>query len=146
VVRGLHDATGGPIAVGMDGSVSSDAALGIAFEAAQLRGTGVVAVHAYVPPAVTALPYSVIETSERQLLEATVAGWKEKYPSVKVEALLANGRTAPALIGLSRTAQLVVVGSRGHGGFAGLLLGSVGQQLMHHAECPVMIVHAPQPG
>jgi len=57
-----------------------------------------------------------------------------------------NGRTAPALIDLSHTVQLVVVGSRGHGGFAGLLLGSVGQQLMHHAECPVMIVHAPKPG
>ncbi|WP_327004418.1 universal stress protein [Dactylosporangium sp. NBC_01737] len=144
VVRGRHDAAAGPVVVGVDGSASSDAALGIAFEAARLRGTGVVAVRAFVPAAVTALPYSVIETSERALLDASVTGWQEKYPSVKVEALLADGRTAEVLVGASHTAQLVVVGSRGHGGFTGLLLGSVGQQLMHHAECPVLIVHTPK--
>ncbi|MEV4511116.1 universal stress protein [Dactylosporangium sp. NPDC049525] len=144
VVRGRHDATDGPVVVGVDGSPSSDAALGLAFEAARLRGARVVAVRAYVPPAVTALPYSVIEASERQMLDASVTGWREKYPSVTLETRLVNGRTAQALVGHSHTAQLVVVGSRGHGGFAGLLLGSVGQQLMHHAECPVLIVHAPR--
>ncbi|MET7426331.1 universal stress protein [Dactylosporangium sp. NPDC005555] len=145
MVRGRHDAAGGPVVVGADGSPSSDAALGVAFEAARLRGTGVLAIRAYVPAAVTALPYSVIETTERQLLEATVAGWKEKYPTVRLQTLLVNGRTAQVLVGATRTGQLVVVGSRGHGGFAGLLLGSVGQQLMHHAECPVLIVHGPAP-
>ncbi|MDG6105933.1 universal stress protein [Dactylosporangium aurantiacum] len=143
VVRGRHDATDGPVVVGVDGSASSDAALGVALDEARSRGTGVVAVRAYVPPAVTALPYSVIETTERQVLEASIAGWQEKYPSVAIVPLLGNGRAAQVLIGASRTAQLVVVGSRGHGGFAGLLLGSVGQQLIHHAECPVLIVHPP---
>ena len=142
VVRGRHDAADGPVVVGVDGSASADAALAIGFEAARSRGTGVLAVRAYVPPAVTALPYSVIETTERQMLEVSLAGWREKYPSVTVEATLANGRTAQVLLDASRTAQLLVVGSRGHGGFTGLLLGSVGQQLMHHAECPVLIVHA----
>ncbi len=146
VVRGRHDATDGPVVVGVDGSASSDAALGVALEEARSRGTGVLAVRAYIPPAVTALPYSVIEATEQQVLEASIAGWQEKYPSVTISPLLANGRAAPALIGASRTAQLVVVGSRGHGGFAGLLLGSVGQQLMHHAECPVLIVHPRPPG
>ncbi|WP_327002198.1 universal stress protein [Dactylosporangium sp. NBC_01737] len=145
VVRGRHDAVDGPVVAGADGSASSHAALGIAFETARLRGTGVLAVRAYVPPAVTALPAGVIEASERRALDASVTGWKEKYPSVKVETLLVNGRTAEVLVGASRTAQLIVVGSRGHGGFTGLLLGSVGQQLMHHAECPVLIVHAPKP-
>ncbi len=145
VVRGRHDARRGPVAVGVDGSASSDAALGLAFEAARVRGTGVLAVRAYVPPSVTALPRSVVEASERQALDTSVAAWKEKYPTVAVETLLVDGRTAQALIDASRTAQLVVVGSRGHGGFAGLLLGSVGQQLMHHADCPVLIVHAPKP-
>jgi len=144
VVRGRHDAGDGPVVVGVDGSASSDAALGIAFEAARLRDTGLLAVRAFVPAAVTALPYSVIETAERAVLEASVAGWQDKYPSVKVVPLLGPGRTAEVLVGASRTAQLVVVGSRGHGGFTGLLLGSVGQQLMHHAECPVLIVHAPR--
>jgi nucleotide-binding universal stress UspA family protein len=144
VVRGRHDAADGAVVVGVDGSAGADAALGIALEAARLRGTGVVAVRAFVTAAVTALPYSVIETSERAALDASLAGWQEKYPSVKVEALLAHGRTAEVLVGASHTAQLVVVGSRGHGGFTGLLLGSVGQQLMHHAECPVLIVHTPK--
>ncbi|MET7426304.1 universal stress protein [Dactylosporangium sp. NPDC005555] len=75
-----------------------------------------------------------------------MAGWRERYPGVKVEALVAAGRAAKVLIGMSHTAQLVVVGSRGHGGFAGLLLGSVGRQLMHYAECPVLIAHAPAAG
>lgn len=144
VVRGRHDAVDGPVVVGVDGSASSDAALGIAFEAARVRGTGVTAVRAYIPAAVTALPHSVIEASERLALDASVAAWREKYPSVKVEALVVDGWTAEVLVGASHTAQLVVVGSRGHGGFTGLLLGSVGQQLVHHAECPVLIVHAPR--
>ncbi|MFF5234886.1 universal stress protein [Dactylosporangium sp. NPDC000521] len=142
VVRG-QVAAGGPVVVGVDGSPSSDAALGAAFEAARLRGTGVLAVRAYVPPVFTALPYSTIETTERQLLEAAVAGWRAEYPAVALETRLVNGRTAHALLDASATAQLVAVGSRGHGGFAGLLLGSVGQHLMHHAACPVLIVHAP---
>jgi len=61
-----------------------------------------------------------------------------------VETLIATGTAADVLVGLSKTAQLVVVGTRGHGGFAGLLLGSVSQQCAHHAACPVVIVH-PRP-
>ncbi|MEU0562972.1 universal stress protein [Dactylosporangium maewongense] len=142
VVRG-RAAAGGPVVAGVDGSPSSDAALGVAFEAARLRDTGVLAVRAYLPPMVTSLPYAMIEATEQQLLEAAVAGWREKYPAVALETRLVNGRTAQALLDASGTAQLVAVGSRGHGGFAGLLLGSVGQHLMHHAACPVLIVHAP---
>ncbi|MET7423678.1 universal stress protein [Dactylosporangium sp. NPDC005555] len=142
VVRGQATA-GGPVVAGVDGSPSSDAALGIAFEAALLRGTWVRAVRTYTRPTVTALPYTMIETTERQMLEASVAGWKEKYSDVTLETRLADGRPAQVLLEASRTAELVVVGSRGHGGFTGLLLGSVGLQLMHHAECPVLIVHAP---
>lgn len=142
VVRG-NIAAAGPVVVGVDGSPSAGAALGVAFEAARLRGTGVLAVRAYVPPAVTALPHALLETTERQLLEASVAGWTEKYPTVALQTRLVDGRTAQALLEASGSAQLIVVGSRGHGGFAGLLLGSVGQQLMHHAACPVQIVHTP---
>ncbi|MET7426319.1 universal stress protein [Dactylosporangium sp. NPDC005555] len=142
VVRGRTETTAaGPVVVGVDGSPATDAALGLAFDAAAARGTHVVAIRAYVPPPPSVLSLSAIEAAERTDLETSLAGWQEKYPSVKLEALLAVGRAAKVLIGVSHTAQLVVVGSRGHGGFAGLLLGSVGQQLMHHAECPVLIAH-----
>jgi nucleotide-binding universal stress UspA family protein len=141
VVRGRSDATDGPIVVGVDGSPSTDAALAAAFEAAVARGADVVAIRAYTPPSPMAVPRTAVEAHEREALEASLRGWREKYSGVKVEALLAAGRAARVLTGVSHTAQLVVVGSRGHGGFAGLLLGSVGQHLMHHAECPVLIVH-----
>ncbi|WP_238012283.1 universal stress protein [Dactylosporangium sp. AC04546] len=141
VVRGRTGATDGPVVVGVDGSASTDAALGLAFEAAAARGAEVVAVRAYSPPSPAVVPLSAVEADERNALEASLAGWAEKYPGTRLTALLAVGRAAQVLVGMSHTAQLVVVGSRGHGGFTGLLLGSVGQQLMHHAECPVLIAH-----
>ncbi|WP_327004383.1 universal stress protein [Dactylosporangium sp. NBC_01737] len=143
VVRGHADAVSGPVVVGVDGSASGEVALRLAFEAATARGAEVVAIRAYVPPSPTLVLRDAAEAAERAALESSLSGWRERYPGVKVEALVTAGRTAKVLIGVSHTAQLVVVGSRGHGGFTGLLLGSVGQQLMHCAECPVLIAHAP---
>ncbi|MER7007726.1 universal stress protein [Dactylosporangium sp. NPDC000555] len=141
VVRGRAAAVDGPVVVGVDGSASSDTALALAFEAARARGAGVIAIRAHVTPAQPALPLPDVEGQERAALDASLADWTQRYPDVKVEALVAAGRAAKVLVDVSHTAQLVVVGSRGHGGFAGLLLGSVGQQLMQHAECPVLIAH-----
>ena len=64
----------------------------------------------------------------------------EKYPDVQVEQRLRQGRPAKVLADASRGAELVVVGSRGHGGFASLLLGSTSRSLLHHAQCPVLVV------
>ncbi|MEU7874423.1 universal stress protein [Dactylosporangium sp. NPDC049140] len=133
VVRGRPDPSLGPVVVGVDGSASGDHALGLAFEEAQERGRALVAVRAY--------PDSADEARERVALEDSLANWAGKFPDVQVAELVAPGRPAAVLVDASHTATLVVVGSRGHGGFAGLLLGSVGQQLMHHADCPVLIVH-----
>jgi len=74
-------------------------------------------------------------------LEAALAPWREKYPRLPVKGLVGRGSAAKVLVDVSGSAALVVVGSRGHGGLVGTLLGSVGLQLLHHAECPVMIVH-----
>ncbi|MEV0132118.1 universal stress protein [Dactylosporangium sp. NPDC050688] len=144
VVRGHSGVVGGPVVVGVDGSASAETALRLAFEAAAARGTGVVAVRAYVPPPAAVVPHEAAEAAERTALESSLGGWRDRYPGVKLEAVVAAGRAAKVLIGMSHTAQLAVVGSRGHGGFTGLLLGSVGQQLMHYAECPVLIAHAPK--
>ena len=147
VVRGQRDAVGGPVAVGADGSAASNEAIGAAFQAAADRGVPLIAVRAYQPPSP---PWGeevepiVLDTKERDIAEheglaATLAPWREKFPQVNVEELVAHGSAARVLVGVSHTAQLVVVGTRGHGSFAGTLLGSVGLQLLHHAECPVLI-------
>jgi nucleotide-binding universal stress UspA family protein len=143
VVRGRADADDGPVVVGVDGSRCTDTTLGLAFEQAAARGAELVAIRAYtaLPPAV--LPLNVVEASEHDALQESLTGWRDKYPAVKVQTVVAAGRPAHVLVGASYTAQLVVVGSRGHGGFTGLLLGSVGQHLTHHADCPVLIAHHP---
>jgi nucleotide-binding universal stress UspA family protein len=83
---------------------------------------------------------ATIEAAERQLLDEDLASWRDKYPQVAVTTSVVPGHAGQALVDVSRRGQLVVVGSRGRGGFRGLLLGSVSQQLLHHAACPVVVV------
>jgi nucleotide-binding universal stress UspA family protein len=65
--------------------------------------------------------------------------WAAKFPDVPVESVAVEGHAAEVLAEMSAQAELVVVGTRGHGGFAGLLLGSVGLQLIHYSVAPVLI-------
>jgi nucleotide-binding universal stress UspA family protein len=149
VVRGRADAESGPIVVGADGSAAGDDAVRLAFEQAAMRGCHLVALFAYRTPLparggdMPPLPYDLDQLRtdlERQFTE-TIEGWHDKYPDVAVDTAMVAGSPGRALVDASREAQLVVVGSRGHGGFAGLMLGSVGLRLLHHADCPVVIVH-----
>jgi nucleotide-binding universal stress UspA family protein len=150
VVRGRPDIAVGPIVVGVDGSPASDHVVRLAFEEAVARDAGVLAVRVYIPRHAglgvdISLPVEdpVLRREEEQRhLADDIASWQEKYPDVSVRSVVLDGHTAEVLIGLSSSAQLVVVGTRGHGGFAGLLLGSVGLQLLHHADCPVLIARA----
>jgi nucleotide-binding universal stress UspA family protein len=136
----------------VDGSPASGAALGVAFEAAALRGVPLVAVHAWhdlrIDPTMTPLvDWDVVEAREREVLAERLAGWDRQYPDVTVRRLVIRDRPAHALVQESARAQLVVVGCRGRGGLAGMLLGSVSQALLHHAACPVMVTRAaPVPG
>lgn len=69
-----------------------------------------------------------------------MAVWQEKYPDVPVETVVTRGRPVRTLLERGEHAQLIVVGSRGRGGFKGMLLGSTSQALVTHAPCPVAVV------
>jgi nucleotide-binding universal stress UspA family protein len=147
VVRGRSDAAEGPVAVGVDDSPSADVLLETASEQASGRRCALMVVRAFLPvlplwlDSVPAIDVQTVDqdTDERARLEEQLAPWRAKYPETRVEAVLTHDSVAGALVEASKHAQLVVVGSRGHGVIAGTLLGSVGLQLLHHAQCPVYI-------
>lgn len=147
IARGAEPANG-PVLVGVDGSVSASHAVGFAVEEAALRGTDLVAVHVFNHPGSSGpgdmqpLVYDVEElrADEERLLAETVTGWTERYPEVTITQRLVRGRPNHVLTDLSADAQLIVVGARGRGGFAGLVTGSVSQAVLHHSECPVAVV------
>lgn len=156
VVREQGEGTG-PIVVGVDGSSAGAGAVDFAFAEAALRGVGIVALHAWTTwnapmpaPQDEAMPYAnepeALAAGEERLLSEALAGHQGRYPGVSVKREAVHGGTREALIEASRTAQLLVVGARGRGGFAGLLLGSVSQAVLHHAHCPVAVVRRPEEG
>ena len=131
------------IVVGVDGSTNSHKALAWAAEEAKLRGATLLLVHSWrflpvVPDPLAGIPHIDIEGNAKEVMDDAVATLDEA--SVRVETEIANESAAHALVRASEGADLVVVGSRGMGGFKGLLLGSVSQQVAHHAHCPVVIV------
>jgi nucleotide-binding universal stress UspA family protein len=137
------------VVVGVDGSPTSEPALAMAFEEAAMRGAGLVAVHAwveftsetaYVSARQFLVDWNAVETREHEMLAERLAGWQEKYPDVEVRRVVTGGRPAKCLLDEADDAQLLVVGSRGRGGFTGMLLGSTSQALIHHAPCPLVVV------
>ncbi|WP_067461249.1 universal stress protein [Actinomadura macra] len=151
VVRGeLHTrAEKGPdqIVVGVDGSPASRFALAMAFAEADARGCAVKAVIAWDRISVTDLPPLVDEAGMRAAAERRLNNlmipMREAHPGVEVTAGIVAGAPREVLMDAARTARLLVVGSRGLGGLRSLLLGSVSHALVHHAPCPVAVVHAP---
>jgi nucleotide-binding universal stress UspA family protein len=132
----------GPVVVGMDGSIEGAEALAFAYEAASARRVPLVAVHAWqdtIADRVSPPPGGEAAFQEENLA-GWLASWEAKFPDVAVHRVVARDRPAPTLLERSAAAQLVVVGSRGRGAFAGLVLGSVSQALLHHATCPVAVV------
>jgi len=149
VVRGQDvDRTGKRVVVGVDSSAGSEAALAFAFEEASRRDVELVAVHAWsdsmTAAAFAMAPFAVdwyeVQTEEQRLLADRVMGWQEKFPDVRVRRVVTRDHPVRSLIDQARDAQLVVVGSRGRGTVAGMLLGSTSQQLLHHASCTVAVV------
>lgn len=147
VVRGTS-VPDGPVVVGVDGSPTSEAALAFAFETASMRDARLTVVMCWtdfmVESAYSASRFTVdwgeVEADERRLLAQRLAGWQEKYPDVQVHPVVVRDRPVRALMRYGAEAQLVVVGSHGHGGFTGMLLGSTSQALVYNAPCPLAIV------
>ncbi|HEX6343277.1 universal stress protein [Umezawaea sp.] len=147
VVRG-ESTEDGPIVVGVDGSVAGEAAAGFAFEAAAAQGAPLVAVIAwtdYLEPALHGrtwprAEWSRVEEAELRVLDQSLARWREKFPDVRVERVVTEDPPVRSLLHQARKARLLVVGSRGHGALAGMLLGSTSQALAHHSPCPLAVV------
>ena len=138
------------IVVGIDGSAASKAALSWAVEEARLRGSTVIALHAWQFPVVAfegygsaAVPMLTPEDLEKTAEETARNILSEVVGddvSVPVVARVRRGHPAHQLVQASEEADLLVVGSEGHGAFAGMLLGSVSNHVVHHAKCPVAVV------
>ncbi|RMI33557.1 universal stress protein [Nocardia stercoris] len=143
---------GGPVVVGVDGGPLSHATLAAAFEEATERGADLVAVHVANDFDIDLELSDIllgnvpkIEAEESLALAESLAGWQEKYPDVQVVREVYLSDPAGVLRRWSHDAQLLVVGSRGRGGFRSLLLGSTSGSLVQHADCPVMVVHPAAP-
>ena len=132
-----------PVLVGIDGSPASEAATALAFDEASHRGVGLLALHAWSDVGVFPMLGMDWRDSERkgqEILAERLAGWQEQYPDVHVERLIFCDKPSRWLVHASERAQLVVVGSRGRGGFTGLHLGSVSSTVAQSATVPVIVV------
>jgi nucleotide-binding universal stress UspA family protein len=154
----------GTIVVGVDGSAGSDRALRWALAEARLRGSKIRVVHAYEPPSIPVTEVGLaggmavpgifiedrdqlrhaVETGAQHLIEAALRRADgESIDGLEIERAAIEGPAAQALIESARGAELLVVGSRGRGGFAALVLGSISQQCAQHPPCPVVILPPP---
>jgi nucleotide-binding universal stress UspA family protein len=155
---------GPAVVVGVDGSPGAKEALLWALAEARLRHWPLRAVHAwmfgYIGGSVEGYPYwggslgsytslgidlGDLHHAAEDLLERALADVKGEAEGVDIERQVVQGSAAEVLVTAATPADLLVVGSRGHGGFAGLMVGSVSQQCVHHAPCPVVIIHPAKP-
>ncbi|HTY32167.1 universal stress protein [Mycobacterium sp.] len=132
-----------PVLLGVDGSPASEAATALAFDEASRRGVGLRALHVWSDVGVfpiLGMDWRDREREGQEILAERLAGWQEQYPDVHVERLLFCDKPSRWLVEESEHAQLVFVGSRGRGGFPGMLLGSVSSAVAQSARVPVLVV------
>ncbi|MEV8631332.1 universal stress protein [Streptosporangium sp. NPDC051023] len=151
VIRRTPTQPRGEVVVGVDGSPAGAQAVAFAFAEASARGAALHAVHAWSRPIVGGGPFALADAEEsaqreRRMLAEALAGWSERYPDVKVVERLEYGHPVDVLREISAEADLLVVGSRGRGDLAGVVLGSVSHSLLHHAACPAVVTPSPATG
>lgn len=140
----------GVVAVAVDGSADSAVAARIACREAGLRGARVIAVNTwglevvdgYVVTESDAEQYAAIKERQTALVEHALTSARRDYPDVEIEVSVVHGQAVRTLIEQSESVDLLVLGSRGLGGFAGKLLGSISQRVLRGSKCPVIIAKA----
>ncbi|WP_406815410.1 universal stress protein [Mycobacterium sp. M23085] len=138
----ISDDSGAPVLVGIDDSPASEPATALAFDEASRRNVGLLALHAWADNNISKCSQMDLQTIDSMAAEALaerLAGWQERYPDVCVDRIVVRDRPAQQLVQRSQDAQLVVVGSRGRGGFAELLVGSVGETVTQMARVPIIV-------
>jgi nucleotide-binding universal stress UspA family protein len=142
-----NDKGEGRIVVGIDGSQESYRALHWAIDEARVRGFGVLVVHALDYGVAMAHPFvgqtrifGELTEAAQAVLDLGVAHARARARDVSVQGALVHGSPGMALVHASEGAALLVVGSRGHGGFVGAILGSTSTACIHHAVCPVVVI------
>ncbi|MGZ5212153.1 MAG: universal stress protein [Actinomycetota bacterium] len=147
---------GGRLVVGVDGSESATSAVRWAAHEAELRGTKLEMISAW-EVSVSNVGYGLglaeisgemltgLEQNAEEVLSTAAEVARDGSPHIEIETRTVEGQAAEVLVEAARGADLLVVGSRGKGGFRELLLGSVSQQCAHHASCPVVIVRHDDP-
>ena len=145
-------APSGPVLVGVNGHPDSGAAVGFAFDEAAVRNTTLLAALVFDEFAFRgfakggSLIGRLEDDEERAVLAEELAGWGEKFPDVPVRQFVLRGRPAESLLRFGQDGPadqrpgLIVLGSRGRGGLAGMLLGSTSQRVIAHADVPVVVV------
>jgi nucleotide-binding universal stress UspA family protein len=140
------------VVVGVDTSDNAARAALWAAREAEVRGLGLHVVHALNLPAVSAMPLEPPEYAAKQheraaaLLAAVIEKVRDQHPEIAVTGEVSELSAPQTIVTLSQSARLVAVGARGHGGFAGLLLGSVSLKLAAHSHCPVVVVRGEESG
>jgi nucleotide-binding universal stress UspA family protein len=151
------------VVVGVDGSPGAMEALRWAVAEARLRNSRLRIVHAWAfgftggPGSGYGYPTGTrgglftgagseqLRRASEELLDRMMTEIGAEAEGIEIEREVIEGGAAEVLVDSVSEGDLLVVGSRGHGGFAGLLLGSISHQCVHHAPCPVVVVHAPKP-
>ena len=131
-----------PVLVGIDGSPASELAIAIAFHEASWRRVDLVALHVWSDVEVNDFPaidWPAMKPAAEEILAERLAGWQDRYSDVTVRCVVECDHPTYHLVRQSESAQLVVVGSHGRGGFAGMLLGSVSAAVAHSARMPVIV-------
>jgi nucleotide-binding universal stress UspA family protein len=150
IPAGPAPAADAPVVVGVDGSAFSDAAVAVAFDEASARKAPLIAVHAWSDQPMgdpfARLPEGDDWAREAggRLLAEQLAGWQDKHPEVAVRPVVTRDRPAFSLLAHASAAQLLVVGSQGRGGFAGMQLGSTSRAVLHGPPCPVIVARPEQ--